>query len=188
MTLKVLIKAISVLALASASLSASAAIKVYSFNLDGAQEVPANASLAAGSAQITVDDVLGTIDYAVLALNLVGDFTASHIHGPAMSGSNAGVQSNLVTDAYAAPGPVTIGSFVLPNSISFAGMTTNASLASAINSAPWMYYVNIHTTAYPGGEVRGQLAPVPEPETYAMMLAGLGLVGFMARRRKSTAV
>jgi len=29
------------------------------------------------------------------------------------------------------------------------------------------------------------LAPVPEPETYALMLAGLGLVGFMARRRKS---
>jgi hypothetical protein len=29
------------------------------------------------------------------------------------------------------------------------------------------------------------LAPVPEPETYAMMLAGLGLLGFMARRKKS---
>ena len=28
------------------------------------------------------------------------------------------------------------------------------------------------------------LAPVPEPETYAMMLAGLGLLGVMARRRK----
>jgi len=27
-------------------------------------------------------------------------------------------------------------------------------------------------------------APVPEPETYAMMLAGLGLMGFIARRRK----
>ena len=29
--------------------------------------------------------------------------------------------------------------------------------------------------------------PVPEPETYAMLLAGLGLVGFMVRRRKHSA-
>lgn len=29
------------------------------------------------------------------------------------------------------------------------------------------------------------LAPVPEPETYALMLAGLGVLGFAARRRKS---
>jgi hypothetical protein len=28
-------------------------------------------------------------------------------------------------------------------------------------------------------------APVPEPETYGMMLAGLGVLGFLARRRKS---
>lgn len=28
-------------------------------------------------------------------------------------------------------------------------------------------------------------APVPEPETYGMMLAGLGVVGFLARRRKA---
>jgi hypothetical protein len=33
----------------------------------------------------------------------------------------------------------------------------------------------------------GVAAPVPEPETYAMMLAGLGLLGFMARRRKQKA-
>ncbi|WP_374565565.1 FxDxF family PEP-CTERM protein, partial [Nitrosomonas sp.] len=31
-------------------------------------------------------------------------------------------------------------------------------------------------------------APVPEPETYAMLLAGLGLLGFAARRRKESAV
>jgi len=31
-------------------------------------------------------------------------------------------------------------------------------------------------------------APIPEPEAYAMLLAGLGLLGFMARRRKESAV
>lgn len=30
--------------------------------------------------------------------------------------------------------------------------------------------------------------PIPEPETYAMLLAGLGLLGFMAHRRKESAV
>ncbi|MBV6322207.1 FxDxF family PEP-CTERM protein [Duganella sp. HSC-15S17] len=36
-------------------------------------------------------------------------------------------------------------------------------------------------------DVKGYTTPVPEPETYAMLLAGLGLVGFMARRRKLAA-
>jgi len=37
---------------------------------------------------------------------------------------------------------------------------------------------------YYGITVGGLTSPVPEPETYAMLLAGLGLIGFMARRRK----
>jgi hypothetical protein len=35
------------------------------------------------------------------------------------------------------------------------------------------------------GEVQGYTAPIPEPETYALLLAGLGLVGWMARRRQA---
>ena len=46
-------------------------------------------------------------------------------------------------------------------------------------------YINIHTPGtYAGGEIRGFLAPVPEPETYALMLAGLGALTLLARRRK----
>jgi PEP-CTERM motif len=37
---------------------------------------------------------------------------------------------------------------------------------------------------YAGGLI-AQTAPIPEPETWALMLAGLGLVGFIARRRRS---
>lgn len=36
-----------------------------------------------------------------------------------------------------------------------------------------------------GGNLVTQLAPIPEPETYALMLAGLGALGFMARRRRN---
>ena len=37
-------------------------------------------------------------------------------------------------------------------------------------------------------EVEFNVSPVPEPETYAMLLAGLGLIGFAVRRRKAAAV
>jgi hypothetical protein len=44
-------------------------------------------------------------------------------------------------------------------------------------------YFNIHTTAFPGGELRGFLAPIPEPESWALMLFGFGAVGAAMRRR-----
>lgn len=44
---------------------------------------------------------------------------------------------------------------------------------------------NVSVAAVASFAAAASAAPVPEPETYAMMLAGLGLVGFMARRKKS---
>lgn len=44
-------------------------------------------------------------------------------------------------------------------------------------------HVAIFNNAAPGGG--GSVAAIPEPETYAMLLAGLGLVGFAARRKLS---
>jgi hypothetical protein len=51
-------------------------------------------------------------------------------------------------------------------------------------------YINIHTSAFPGGEIRGFLAAVPEPSTWAMMLIGFLGLGFAfrtSRRRVSFA-
>lgn len=60
---------------------------------------------------------------------------------------------------------------------------------SSDNLAAGDYYLQVSgslvsdTSASFGGAV--MLAPVPEPETYGMMLGGLGVLGFLARRRKS---
>lgn len=167
-------------------LAAGAATKVYTFNLDGAQEVPANSSPAAGSAQITVDDTLDTITFSLAAFDLQGTFAAAHIHGTAPVGVNAGDIFNLVTTADYS-GPVLAGVFPIPNSHLLFGADKATTWADDINAQPWLFYVNLHTSAFPGGEIRGQLAPVPEASTYAMMLGGLGLVGFMAARRRRSA-
>jgi len=47
-------------------------------------------------------------------------------------------------------------------------------------------YVNIHTSAYPNGEIRGFLvaAPIPEPGEWAMLGAGLAGMLWMGRRRR----
>ncbi len=44
-------------------------------------------------------------------------------------------------------------------------------------------YINFHTTQFTGGEIRGNIVVVPEPETYALMLGGLALVAGVARRQ-----
>jgi hypothetical protein len=46
-------------------------------------------------------------------------------------------------------------------------------------------YSNIHSAMFPMGEIRGFLAPIPEPETYAMLLAGLAIISAVARRRRA---
>ena len=45
-------------------------------------------------------------------------------------------------------------------------------------------YFNIHTSTFGGGEIRGFLAPVPEPATYGLTALGLlGIAGGLRRRR-----
>jgi hypothetical protein len=63
----------------------------------------------------------------------------------------------------------------------------NTTFAAQVgNILTGLSYINFHTVQFPGGETRGeilQVAAVPEPESYALMLAGLGALGGAARRR-----
>ena len=123
--------------------SASLAAQGFSANLSGLQEVPVNASTATGNAAVVLNDAGNQLTYTVNYSGLLGTLTASHIH-KAPIGVNGGVLFG-----FAPP----IGT----QSGSFGGViaVTPANVADLIAG---LYYVNIHSNLWPGGEIRGQLA------------------------------
>jgi hypothetical protein len=73
-------------------------------------------------------------------------------------------------------------------SFTFDGTTGSTFNSLILSTGSYFYKVegNVAQGAFAGlYTITSTLAPVPEPSTYAMLLAGLGAVGFMARRRKS---
>ena len=109
-------------------------------------------------------------------VNLSGTATAGHIHGPtASSGSaafneNAGVRFGL--DGGAGWNPA-VGGGITNTTVTISAGDVPALMAGR-------FYINIHTAANPGGELRGNLVPIPEPATGVLAL----LAGTLAARRR----
>lgn len=76
--------------------------------------------------------------------------------------------------------------FSLKSGKTFADVLAALALPGSVPTvaAPWLR-VGLHVQSFAGGFSESFInSPIPEPETYAMLLAGLGLVGFAVRRRK----
>lgn len=128
------------------ALPASAGGRPYRISLSGAAEVPGPGDAdATGTARVTVNPGTSEVCWSVSVQDVDLPVTAAHIHEGA-----AGSFGDPVV-------------FLLPNGVSdpdgvFSGCTTvSRTLAFALLLSPEGYYVNVHTTDFPGGATRGQL-------------------------------
>jgi len=128
----------------------------FSITINGAQEVPPNASAGTGTGTIDVNTVTNQLSYNITFSGLGSAESMAHIHGFAAPGSNAGIIHTLPN------GSPKIGVF-------------NYSDAQEANILNGLSYVNIHSGNFPNGEIRGQIAgtmlpcatPTPTPTATA---------------------
>ena len=106
-----------------------------------AQNQPApNDSKGTGTAEVTYDTSSKTLSWTVTFDALTGPATTAHFHGPAEPGANAGVALLIGNN---------------PTSPSKGSATLTDAQAADLQAGRW--YINIHTAANRGGEIRGQV-------------------------------
>lgn len=113
--------------------------------ISGMQETPAVTTAATGTMDYDYDKATKMFHYTIRWNGLSGAPTGMHIHGPAARGVNSGVLAGISGFAAAASG-------------TYSGMVTidNVTLKETdLLAGTW--YVNIHTAANAGGEIRGQI-------------------------------
>lgn len=191
---------VSSLALVFAMLAASAAYATttnYRSTMSGLSEATPNTSPGAGIASIVIDDVAMTMSLSMPFFDLLAPSTAAHLHC-------CTAQPLLGTAPVAIPFPdfplgMRSGLYERVFNLADAGtydaafITAHGGTVDAARDfllggiAANQSYLNVHTSLYPPGEIRGflvQLAPIPEPSAWLMM--GVGLVGLSlyGRRRQ----
>jgi hypothetical protein len=200
-----------VAALCAAPLAARAEVLRFNADLLSSQEnpPPAVASQGSGNASLfyntqgtpsLADDRYSFVMWATgLSSNPVG----FHIHGAATPTENAPVRIDLtappftalqdaggtliVTGIDAASPTIPATDLAPPGPANPNGNAGHPAMSFLEMLQSQLAYVNVHTSLNPGGEIRGQLtqvaAPIPEPMSYALLVAGLGLISVVVRRR-----
>ena len=158
-------------------------VRQYSFSLSGSAESPPNSSTATGSGTVSIDTVNQNMTVQVTFSGLAGNSSAAHIHSataipgtgtagvatttPSFAGFPLGVSSGTYLNTL----DMTQSSSYNPAFVTASGGTTAsafAALCAGIDGGK--AYFNIHSSVYPGGEIRGFLAAVFKPRLYLPLL------------------
>lgn len=107
--------------------------------LNGGNEVPPTTSVATGTGTVTLDRVTKQMTWSVDYAGLSGPVQAAHFHGPGLPGTNADV--------------------LIPMTVSFPPMVGAVLINEAMEAdlLAGKLYINLHTPAFPNGEIRGQV-------------------------------
>lgn len=194
MNRSLLYPALPLLALLLTAPAANAAQFIYQGALLGANEVPPVATSGTGVATVRYDDTAHTLQVDATFSGLTGTTSAAHIHVAPSPGANGPVATQVpsfvgfplgvMAGTYSRVFDLTDAASWNPDFITSSGgtaATAEAALAAAL--AAGRAYFNVHSSVYPGGEIRANLVAIPEPAGWAMMIAGFGLTGAMLRRR-----
>jgi len=148
--MKVNLRNLVVIAVFMLVFSATSKAEIFTAYLTGAQEVPAVATTATGYARIVVNESTGALTFTVVFNGLAGTQNNAHIHAPAAIGASTGVAINFGVVG-GTSGTISGSTTITPTQLS----QLRAHLG----------YVNVHSTAFPAGEIRGQLG-VQRPVDY----------------------
>src|SRR3990167_5278401 len=167
-------------------------------NFQGTFAAEADGATGSGTLDMVYDPVGHTLNINATWAGLSGNTSNAHIHCCTAS-PNTGPASVALAQAGLLPGfPLGIQSGSYSRLINLnqadqynasfitgsGGTVAGAEERLINNLASGNAYFNIHTSTFGGGEIRAFVTVVPEPETYALMLAGLGIVGWAAQRRR----
>lgn len=175
-----MIRSAAVLAALAVAGAAQAQTVILTAVVNGAQEVPAVTTPASGTATLTIDVATRAFSLDLAFGTLTAPVTVAHIHR-APAGVNGPVIIGL--DGIPLSGGRPSWNLIAPGITSFnsAGPVNAPFLFPATELANLLAgntYINIHSSAFPGGEIRGQLIPTPGAA------ALLGLAGAAAFRRR----
>jgi hypothetical protein len=167
------------------------AATIYTASLSGANEVPPISTPATGFITVTLNGDLLSVNESFSGM--LAAVNGAHIHCCGPLGTNQDIAVPFTnfpaatSGTYAMTFDLTLAATYTPAFITSSGGTASgaeAALIAGLNGG--QAYANLHDAVNPGGEIRGQLAAIPEPS--AEFLAGIGLIGLVLLRRRALAL